>query len=216
MLIVFRSVSLVLALLGRILSPSCSKMAPRWPNIGQHSANIASKSRPRTPKNLQKCCTIIVFLVFAIFGKIAPKIQKRSPRCSQKCAKLAILASKLAILGTSWRQVGQLSAILAATCPILAPSCAPTDLQIKPQTRPKSHLGPSWRQEGRPGAPNHPWSSNFQGFDLNLDSIFDHIFEHIFIIFLRFLLQFPAAGLARWRLGARSALVLLSYNFIQV
>ena len=52
-------------------------------------------------------------MVFAIFGKIAPKIQKRSPKCSQKCAKLAILASKLAILGTSWRQVGQLSAILA-------------------------------------------------------------------------------------------------------
>ena len=109
-------------------------------------------------------------------------------------------------MGPSWRQVGQLSAILAATWPILAPRWAPTDLQIEPQTRPKSHLGASWRQEGRPGTPNHPWSSNFQGFDPNFDSIFDPIFEHIFIIFLRFLLQFPAAGLARWRLCARSAL----------
>ena len=115
-------------------------------------------------------------------------------------------ARQVAILDTSWRQVVQHSAIFAPTWPILAPRCAPTDLQIEPQTRPKSHLGPSWRQEGRPGAPNHPWSSNFQGFDPNFDSIFDPIFEHIFIILLQFLLQFPAAGLARWRLCARSAL----------
>ena len=74
---------------------------------------MASKSIPETPKNLQKCCTSVVFWLFAIFGKIAPKMQKKSPRCSQKCAKLAILGSKLAILGTSWRQVGQLGAILA-------------------------------------------------------------------------------------------------------
>ena len=86
---------------------------------------MASKSAPETPKNLQKCCTVVVFSVFAIFGKIAPKMQKKLPRCSQKCAKLAILGSKLAILGTSWRQVGQLSPILAPTWAILAPGWAP-------------------------------------------------------------------------------------------
>ena len=74
---------------------------------------MASKSTPKTPKNLQKCSTLVVFMVFASFGKMSPKIQKKSPGCSQKRAKLPILGSKLAILGTSWRQVGQLSAILA-------------------------------------------------------------------------------------------------------
>ena len=73
-------------------------------------------------------------MVFAVFGKIAPKIQKKSPRCSQKCAKLAILASKLAILGTSWRQVGQLGAILAhlgaKMRPNSHPNGAPDALQI--------------------------------------------------------------------------------------
>ena len=95
---------------------------------------MASESSPSTPKNLQKCCTLVVFLVFAIFGKIAPKIQNRSPRCSQKCAKLAILASKLPILGTSWRQVGQLGAILAhlgaKMRPDSHPNGAPDALQI--------------------------------------------------------------------------------------
>ena len=116
----------------------------------------------------------------------------------------------------SWAHLGAKLANLAPSWPILAPRCAPTDLQIEPQTRPKSHLRPSWRQEGRPGAPNHPWSSNFQGFDPNFDSIFDPIFEHIFIIFLRFLLQFPAAGLARWRLCARSALDIYIYIYIYI
>ena len=146
------------------------------------------------------------FLRFSAIWLFAPNILKSGQDTSQNDLMLAILQSKMAILGPSWRQVGQLSAILAATWPILAPRCAPTDLQIEPQTRPKSHLGPSWRQEGRPGAPNHPWSSNFRRFDPNFDSIFDPIFESIFIILLQFLLQFPAAGLARWRLCARSAL----------
>ena len=141
MLAAFRSFWVVLALLGRILWPSCrkmaprwtkmaprwpkiaprwSKIAPRWPKIAQHSLQEESQD----PKNLHKCCTLVFFLVFVIFGKIAPKMQNKSPRCSQKCAKLAILGSKLAILGTSWRQVGQLSAILAPTWPILAPRWA--------------------------------------------------------------------------------------------
>ena len=123
-----------MALSGRILSPSCSKMAPRWPNIAQHSAKMIQHSLPKTSKNLQKCYTTVVVFVFAIFGKIATKIQQRSPRSSQKCAKLAILASKLAILGTSWRQVGKLGAILAhlgaKMRPNSHPNGAPDLLQI--------------------------------------------------------------------------------------
>ena len=128
---------LILALSGHILSPNCSKMVPRWPNIAQHSAKMSQHSlqeQPRDPKNLQKYSTVVVFLVFAIFAKIAPKIQNRSPRCSQKCAKMAILASKLAILGTSWRQVGQLGTILAylgaKMRPNSHPNGAPNALQI--------------------------------------------------------------------------------------
>ena len=103
---------------------------------------MASKSAPETPKNLQKCCTVVVFLVFAIFGKIAPKIQKRSPRCSQKCAKLAILASKLAILGTSWRQVGQLSAILAHLGAKMRPKSHPNGAPDAPQLASWATLAP--------------------------------------------------------------------------
>ena len=128
-------------------------------------------------------------MFFAIW-LLAPNIRKSGQDTSQNGLKLAILKSKMAILGPSWRQVGQLSAILAATWPILAPRCAPTDLQIEPQTRPKSHLGPSWRQEGRPGAPNHPWSSNFQGFDSISDPMFDSTFEQHLIFLLQFFLNF--------------------------
>ena len=128
---------LILALLGHILSPSCSKMVPRWPNIAQHSAKMSQHSlqeQLQDPKKPSKVLTVVVFLVFAILGKIAPKIQNRSPRCSQKCAKLTILASKLAILGTSWRQVGQLGTILAhlgaKMRPNSHPNGAPNALQI--------------------------------------------------------------------------------------
>ena len=135
--------------------------------------------------------------MFFAIRLFAPKMPKSRQDASQNVFKMAMLRSKIAILGPSWRQVGQLSAILALTLPILAPRCAPTDLQIESQTRPKSHLGPSWRQEGRPGAPNHPWNFNFQGFDPILDPIFEHILNF---------LKLPAAGSARWRLCARSAL----------
>ena len=117
-------------------------------------------------------------MFFAIW-LFAPRIATVGQAASQNGLKLVILKSKMAILGPSWRQVGQLSAILALTWPILAPRCAPTDLQVEPQTRPKSHLGPSWRQEGRPGAPNHPWSSNFQGFDPNFRPHFRAYFHHL-------------------------------------
>ena len=46
MLRAFGVFSLVLALLGPILSPSCRKMAPRWPKMARRWRNIA----PRWPK----------------------------------------------------------------------------------------------------------------------------------------------------------------------
>ena len=83
---------------------------------------MASKSAPETPKNLQKCCTVVVFLVFASSGKIAPNIQKKSPRCSQKRAKLPLLSSKLANLDTSWTHLGAKLANIAPSWPQLGPS----------------------------------------------------------------------------------------------
>ena len=99
-------------------------------------------------------------------------MHKNTGVCSQKCAKLAILASKLTILGTSWRQVGQLGAILA-------PRCAPIAIQMEPQMRHKSHLGPSWRQEGHRGPQKCPWSLNFQRFFLEFWTEFDRFFKQL-------------------------------------
>ena len=121
----------------------------------------------------------------------AKKVNKMHPKARQ-------VRSKFAFLGTSWRQVGQHGAILAPTWPILAPRCAPTGIQMEPQMRPKSHLGPSWRQEGRPWAQKCPWSLNFHRFSSN--------FGPNSIAFRSNFLQFPAPSSARWRLGARSAL----------
>ena len=141
---------LILALLRPILSPSCSKMAPRWPNIAQHSAKMSQHSlqeQPQDPKKPSKVMNCRRFFGFRPFWKDraqdAKKVNKMDPKARQ-------VRSKFAFSGTSWRQVGQPSAIWAPTWPILAPRCAPTGIQMEPQIRPKSHLGPSWRQEGRP------------------------------------------------------------------
>ena len=45
---------LVLALLGLILSPSCSKMAPSWPNIAQHRAKMSQNGLQEHPQDPQK------------------------------------------------------------------------------------------------------------------------------------------------------------------
>ena len=42
---------LILALSSHILSPSCSKMAPRWPNIAQHSAKLLQNCSPGPPES---------------------------------------------------------------------------------------------------------------------------------------------------------------------
>ena len=52
-------------------------------------------------------------------------ISKSEQDASQNGLKLVSLGSKMAILGPSWRQVGQLSAILAPTWLILVPRWAP-------------------------------------------------------------------------------------------
>ena len=71
---------LILALFGPILSPSCRKMAPKWPNIDQHSAKMGQNCFPRvpkSPKNLKQCIkTQIVFEGFVLSGFSLPRFQK--------------------------------------------------------------------------------------------------------------------------------------------
>ena len=45
---------LILALLGLILLPSCSKMAPSWPNIAQHRAKMSQHGLQEHPQEPQK------------------------------------------------------------------------------------------------------------------------------------------------------------------
>ena len=141
----------ILALSRPILSPSCFKMAPRWPNIAQHSAKMSQHSlqeQPQDPKKPSKVMYCRRFFGFRHFWQD----RAQDPKKVAKMLPKMLLGSKLAILGTSWRQVGQLSAILAH----LGAKMSPTGIQIEPQMRPKSHLGPSWRQEGRPGPQQCP------------------------------------------------------------
>ena len=76
---------------------------------------MASKSSPRTPKNLQKCCTLVVFLVFAIFGKIAP---------NHLGFQVGHLGHILAPSWPTWRHLG------AKMRPNSHPNGAPDALQI--------------------------------------------------------------------------------------
>ena len=73
----------ILALLRSILSPSCSKMAPRWPNIAQHSANMSqhsSQEPPTRPPDSPICSQkAIVTLVLTL-----PLFLRRSRSRSEK------------------------------------------------------------------------------------------------------------------------------------
>ena len=113
---------LILALLGTILSPSCSKMAPRWPNITQHSAKIAQHSLQRAapgPQKTFKSAVLSCFFGFRNFWQDRAQDPKTVARMLLKV-----------------RQVGHLGFQAGHRVHILAPSW--------PTWR---HLGPSWRQD---------------------------------------------------------------------
>ena len=159
---------LMLALLADILSPSCSKMAPRWPNIAQHSAKMSQhgvQEHPQDPRKPCKSDELSSFFGFSlVLARSPPRSKKRRPDPPKSARKMPILGSMCAILATSWREVGQLSAILAPTWPILAPRCAPAGLRREPRARPNQHLGASWRQAARQEPPNLPGTSIFSRF----------------------------------------------------
>ena len=114
-----------MALSGRILSPSCSKMAPRWPNIAQHSAKMSQHSLqepptrpPKTPKCGQNAIVMLIFTCRPFLPKSAPrpfKIAKMAPPVASRWRSGAQL-------GPSWRHLGS---ILAPSSAILPPFWPP-------------------------------------------------------------------------------------------
>ena len=126
--------------------------------MSQHSLQEPSQDPPKPSKSDE----LSSFFWFSLVLARSPPRSKKSRQDPPKSArKMPILGSMCAILATSWREVGQLSAILAPTWPILAPRCAPTGLRREPRARPNQHLGASWRQAVRQEPQNLPRSLIF-------------------------------------------------------
>ena len=164
---------LILALLGLILSPSCSKMAPSWPNIAQHRAKMRQHSlqehHPRSKKTIESD----ELSSFFWFSPFLVRSRPRSKKGHQNAPKSAPSWPSWPPSWPSWAHLGAKLANLAPSWPILAPRCAPIAIQMEPQMRHKSHLGPSWRQEGHRGPQKCPWSFNFQRFFIEFWTEFD-------------------------------------------
>ena len=136
MLIPFPSFSLVLALLGLILSPSCRKMAPRWtkiaarwpkiaprwPKIAPRWPKIAQHSLQEEPQDPKKPSKVLYYRRFFGFRHFW---QDRA----QDPKKVAKMLPKVRQVGHLGLQVGHLGHILAPSWPTWR------------------HLGPSWRQD---------------------------------------------------------------------
>ena len=129
--------------------------------MSQHSLQEPSQDPPKPSKSDE----LSSFFWFSLVLARSPPRSKKSRQDPPKSAlKMPILGSMCAILATSWREVGQLSAILAPTWPILAPRCAPTGLRRETRARPNQQLGASWRQAARQEPPNLPGTSIFSRF----------------------------------------------------
>merc|ERR1712025_355724 len=100
-------------------------MAKLGAKMAQHSAKMSQHSLQEPPQDPQKPCKsdeLSSFFRFSLVLARSPPRSKKSRQDPPKSAlKMPILGSMFAILATSWREDGQLSAILALTWPILAP-----------------------------------------------------------------------------------------------
>ena len=115
---------LILALLRPILSPSCSKMAPRWPNITQHTAKMSQHSLQEQPQDPKKPSKVLYYRRFCGFRHFW---QDRA----QDPTKVAKMLQKV-------RQVGHLAPQVGHLGHILAPSW-PTWRHLGAKMRPNSH-----------------------------------------------------------------------------
>ena len=108
----------------------------------------------------------------------AKKVNKMDPKARQ-------VRSKFAFSGTSWRQVGQPSAIWAPTWPILAPRCAPNR---HPNGAPDSPQIASWAilaPRGSPMSSKVPLESQFSLIFLQFCTKFNCFSEQLSSIFSR-------------------------------
>ena len=80
---------LILALWGTILSPSCSKMAPRWPNIGQHSAKMSQHSLQEPSQDPPKPSKSDELSSFFWFSLVLARSPPRSKKGRQDATKSA-------------------------------------------------------------------------------------------------------------------------------
>ena len=116
---------------------------------------------------------------FFWFSPFLARSRPRSNKGRQDAPKSAPSWQSCPPSWPSWAHLGAKLANLAPSWPILAPRCAPIAIQMEPQMRHKSHLGPSWRQEGHRGPQKCPWSLNFQRFFIEFWTEFDRFLKQL-------------------------------------
>ena len=162
---------LILALLGAILAHLgalrphlVAKLLQDGPQMAQHSAKMSQHRLQEQPQDPKKPSKMFYCHCFFWFSPFLARSRPRSKTGRQDAPKSAPSWPSWLPSWPSWAHLGAKLANLAPFWPILAPRCDPIAIQMEPQIRPKSHLGPPWRQEGHRGPQKCPWSLNFQRF----------------------------------------------------
>ena len=112
-----------MALSGCILSPSCAKMAWRWPNIAQHSAKMSQHSLQEQPQDPKKTSKVL----YSKTGRQdAPKSAPSWQSCPLSWPSWAHLGAKLA----NRHPHGAPDAPQLASWAILAPRGSPRSSKV--------------------------------------------------------------------------------------
>ena len=137
---------------------------------------------------------MLIFTCRPFLPKSAPRPFK-SPRWLPSCLKMAIWSPTWPTLAPSWLHLG---AKLASLAPSWRQDAPQKPSKWRPRCAPNRILGQLGAKRVTEDLKSAPGASIFKDFSLN--------FEPNSIDFSSSFVQFPAAGSARWRLGARSAL----------
>ena len=103
----------ILALSGPILSPSCSKMAPRWPNITQPNAKMSQHSLQGQPQDPKKTFKSAILSLFFWFSQFLARSRPRSKKGRQDAPKSAPSWPSWPPSWPSWAHLGTKLANLA-------------------------------------------------------------------------------------------------------